>query len=96
MKYIMFALLVLSGPISAEYVCPPCSSQKTSVTSLEIIEGLVTGTGMRANGTHYVLVQGVSRNFADDVIAAGLEYGDYVTLACTRICWLWGIKKKTL
>lgn len=90
----------MSSSLSAEYLCPPCDSSKTHVAPLNIIEGEVRGTGMRVNGSHYLLVEGLGREFvedADDAIAAGLKLGDYVILACTtnRRCWIWDVKKKT-
>ncbi len=99
MKYIVF-VMIISSPLSAEYICPPCDSAKVYVPPLNIIEGEVRGKGMRTNGSHYLLVQGLGREFvedADNAIAAGLEHGDNVTLACTtnRRCWIWDVKKKT-
>ena len=97
-KYIIFALIFASSSLNAEYVCPPCDPKKVYVSPLKIIEGMVTGTGMRSNGSHYILVGGITRLFADDAddaIAAGLEYGDNVIVACTNMCWLWSVEKKT-
>ena len=70
-----------------------------SIPSLTIVEGEVTGMGLRTyNGTQWLLVDGKQRVMAEgeDIVELEIEYGDHVKLMCTTRCWIVELRNERL
>ena len=78
MCYLGFCGLILSTQI---YVQP-----------LNIIEGIVTGKASIRNYETLTIDSSTRHVFADDRFHL-VEYGDWVRLACSGICFVWEIRK---